>query len=296
MTLSKERIGSSSGGTSGVYDPRVWDNTTGQLAKRGRVLSYDTFDNSESLDGFADHFHYNRPHNIPSLTTQYPFRGPYAMVLSPSELPYSQAEKMRGAGGYKRLGHVTPPGVQSLSAMFAIRAGSGADLLTSNKKPFQDAWIGMDAQPTSSNRFFGMAQLRDKGSGTCAWFLRGGYTSQAATSSRADIEIPGTEDLHIGLNEMKMNYGYARLTVDLAAGIAGTGYYREFQFGDKIFDLRGLIGIPYDTLLTNGTHDTFTGGNNIGYGISRSTINPEQNITQMIIGESLFTVGDLERS
>ncbi|MBS3177763.1 MULTISPECIES: hypothetical protein [unclassified Pseudoclavibacter] len=280
------------GGGGGVMDPRKFDVTSGVLRKRGTVVGHSTFENG--TDGWVDHFHYADAATVISRTRRHPFHGSKALLVSPSELPYSQATRYHGASAYKRVGWPKEVGPQSLSGWFAIRAGSGANLLTERKYPFSQMWIGMDSQlPDGTSRAFGTVSLRDNGDGSCSWWLKGGKRGTGSTAeTRPDIEIAGTRMWFTGLNENKANAFYTRLTTNPASMFAGGDYYLEFQVNGKVFDLRGLTGIPYDLLLNNGSHDMFTGGNNIGMGIARSSVNQEQNVVQLLADEILFTTND----
>lgn len=281
-------------GSSQLLDPRDWDVKTGRLRKRGTVLGFDTFD--VGYGGWANHFHYATANTLLSRTGTHPYAGRSALLVSPSELPLTQAEKWQGASAYKRGGFPNKLGVQSLSGMFAVRGGRGQDLLTQRLYPFSNWWIGMDTQlPDASARFFGTVMLKDQGDGTLAWYMKGGRQSSAAGSSyRADVKIPGSDMWFTGLNENKVNYCYVRLTVDLAAAAAGVGYYLELQVANRVFDLRAAnSAVPYDLLLNNGSHDMFTGGNNAGMGIARSTINPTFNQVHLLADQVLWTTNDL---
>lgn len=290
---------SSEGSSAGLVNPAAWDsvrgtdNPTGLLRARGTVLG--TSDFNDSYEGWANHFHYATASTVLSRTEMYPYSGSHCLLISPSELPANQATEYAGAGAYKRLGFPKKLGVQSLSAQIAIRGGRGAGLLTDRKYPFKDVSLSMDSMlPDASNRFFGAVYLKDVGDGICAWFVKGGHTNTSPNFQyKADVRIPGSEMWFTGLNEWKGNYAYVRLTVDLAAAAAGTGYYVELQVGSRTFDLRRLTGVPYDLLLNNGSLDMFTAGNNFGFGISRSETNPTFNQVQLLVDNVLMTTDDL---
>ncbi|WP_160071889.1 hypothetical protein [Pseudoclavibacter sp. 8L] len=275
-------------------DPRRFDQTSGVLKKRGTVLAHSTFETG--TDGWVNHFHYADAATVISRTRRHPFHGSRALLISASELPYNQASRYHGASAYKRLGWPKEVGPQSLSGWFAIRAGTGTSLLTERKYPFSQMWLGMDSQlPDGTSRAFGTVSLRDNGDGTCSWWLKGGKRGTGANAeTRPDVETSGTRVWFTGLNENKANGFYPRLTTNRAAMFAGGDYYLEFQVNGKAFDLRGLTGIPYDLLLNNGSHDMFTGGNNMGMGmgIARSSLNQDQNVVQLLADEILFTVND----
>jgi hypothetical protein len=283
----------SGGGSSGpLIDLRKFDSPASQIVQAGVVTDYDTF--GEGLSGFAPHFHNDTVTCPPSTTGRFPYVGAGALMLSTTEEPAARGTEFRAASAYKRLGWVPGSrGIVQLRTMFSL---SGTASMTTFDYPFESAWMGLDFQaPDDTARAFGMVALRadPTNNGIPAWFLRTGRTSTTGGWRTPDyVKIPGTEGWFSGFNEGKRGYQLARLAVNTEAIFTGGDYYLEFQWADRLANLRGLApGVPWDLLLNAGSDDHFRNGANKGYGIAAK---PDKK-ARMLIGASMTTVGDVLR-
>lgn len=258
----------------------------GLVRKRGKRLFHSTFADG-SFDGWRDHFAYGTPRGNVGLTRYPLMSGSHAMMISTGENVYGTGTQSNSAGTYKNLTRPADGGLASFSGFFAL-AGEGD--LTTKTFPWASWGIGLDTQKwdDTARSFFKVECRDDSNTEAPGWFIRSG-----SNGSSTDIAIPNSRGFFPGGNERKWNFAYLRLTVDLSAN-AGAGGYHEFQVGTKVFDLRGLgAGSAPDLILSNGSHDDFTGGFNPGVTLTRSTKNTTYRYNALVADDLVCTFDDV---
>lgn len=224
---------------------------------KGLVIYRSNFD--AGFDGWTDHWSGFRPAPIASLTERMQFRGKRSLMISTAEGAYNALEWSNNADIFKRLAYYRSHRFYSYSAFLALGMGGYSAAWSSFK-------LYMDTQHfDSASRAFYQVSCQAEGSPTFSRW-------QIAKDDGSFVDVPGSDQVRTGDNENKQGFNYVRITVDSQAN-AGAGGYYQLQVNQNVFDLTGLgaghgsQSPQYDT----ASIDDFSGGFNIGAGLSRST-------------------------
>jgi hypothetical protein len=226
---------------------------------KGVVIYRSNFD--AGFDGWTDHWSGFRPSPIVSLTHAIQMRGKRSLMLSTAEGAYVSGEWSNGVDVFRRMAFYRTYRFYSYSAFFALGAGG-----------YSAAWDSfsfyIDAQKfTSGANDRGLYQVQCQAQASPD-FSRWRIINDAGTY----VTVPSSTRVRTGDNENKLGFNYFRLTIDQNAN-SGNGGYHQLQVNQNVFDLSALgagRGAQSPQFTTNSIDD-FSGGFNIGAGLSRST-------------------------
>lgn len=270
------------------------DNHSARLRRRGRQVFAHDF--REGLGAFRSQHTAYATWKPPVSRSMILSEG--AMMLSTDESAYKAAGVANTVGSYAGLsrswsesGKTSLVVSSSCEFAYAQTGATSPDTQNSYAFAFSEIVKALDTmnQAGTLRSFF---QTRIKASADNATHatlqLRSNTTAGAGDGTSSWVDVPSSTLAFQGGNEGKLIRGYWRDSYDLL-----TGKYIETQMNGLIFNTEGLVTAAKDKLLDTGATNDFRAGFNLGYWLSRSTVNTTLSDNRLYIMNQLVTVGDV---